>query len=127
MIKSEKTYPIVKWREYLDPNTSTRVKRFLKLKGNKIFTNLVETIEKAINSNTKKIVVLVHPNVTSLVIFDEDDYIEILTHIMFYFENIENYKMCSKVKQLIEIQRELQEINLNLEDGKQHHKGCTKG
>ena len=119
-MKDVHTYKVVKWREYLDPNTSLRVKRFLKTNGNRVFTNLIDTIEKSIHGKTKKVVVLVHPNVTSLIILEEINFIEVLDHCLFYFKSKENYLMCDRIKKLKDLQSELYSINLNLEDGKQH-------
>lgn len=126
-IKSYHTFTIVDWREYLDPNTSLRVEKFLKYNGTRVFTNLIDSIEKSIHGNTKKVVVLVHPNVSSLIILEEDNYIEILDHCLFYFKSIEDYLICARIKKLKEFQIELCNINLNLENGKQHQKSCTKG
>ena len=93
-------YPTVHWKTYLDPTNGPRVQTFIKRKGKVVFTELVKEIGNAYNNDIKKIVVLVHPNVSSLVLITDIDYIDVLDHCLYYFLDTEDYTMCEKIKKL---------------------------
>ena len=90
-------YPTVGWRTYLDPSKSDRVRKFIKLNGAEIFTKLYETIESATEDGQDQILVLVHPNVTSIVSISQEEFIEVLNHCIKYFESIQGYESCAQI------------------------------
>jgi len=93
-------YPVVHWKEYLDPTNGKRVKRFLKSNGTRVFNNLIKKIEEADKNNIKIIVVLVHPNVSSLALIKTEDYIPVLEHCLLYFKHTEDYLKCAEIVKL---------------------------
>jgi len=106
------TYSTVGWREYLDPTQNSRVSTFLKYNGTHTFTQIAETIEEAYEQGLPMVVILVHPNVRSLSLIKEKDYINVLEHSLSYFEHIENYKKCSEMKNIIEKVSKKKEVEI---------------
>ncbi len=99
--RTYKTYSVVDWRTYLDPTNNHRVTSFLKHNGTNTFKELIKSIEEAYDEDIPMIVVLVHPNVTSLSLIKQSDYVTVLKHSLKYFEFTENYKYCSDVVKII--------------------------
>lgn len=97
---STETYPTVHWKEYLDPSNGKRVQRFIKSKGSVVFTELVKEIREAHENKIKNLVLLVHPNVSALVLINEDEYLEVLEHSLYYFLDVQDYKMCEFTKNI---------------------------
>lgn len=96
MIK-RKLYSRVNWRKYLDPTNKQRVQRFIKTNGPTVFTAIVETIENAMEDDLEEVMILVHPNVSSVAVVSKDEYDEVLTHCLQYFESIEKYENCDNI------------------------------
>jgi len=87
----------VGWRKYLDPTNNPRVERFLKSSGRKVLSQIVDGIDGAIDNDTLELVVLVHPNVKSVVVIPATDYDDVLTHSLQFFKSVEGYEQCSKI------------------------------
>jgi len=90
-------YSRVGWRKYLDPTNKPRVSNFIKSCGNNVFTQIVKAIDTAIDENLSEIILLVHPNVSSVVIIEKNNYDEVLIHCLNYFKSIENYEQCANI------------------------------
>ena len=84
-----KLYSRVNWRKYLDPTNRPRVNSFIKQRGDVVFGQIVETIKEAIKEETPEIMIMVHPNVSSVVVINSDEYKEVLTHCLNYFKSKE--------------------------------------
>ena len=95
-----KLYSKVGWRKYLDPTGRPRVKRFIETNGNVVFNQIVECINNAADDAQSEIMVLVHPNVSAVVVIEENDYDEVLTHCLQYFQSKEKYEECGKIVNL---------------------------
>jgi hypothetical protein len=95
-----KLYSKVGWRKYLDPTGRPRVKRFIETNGNVVFNQVVECIKNASIDNQSEIMVLVHPNVSAVVVIEENDYDEVLTHCLQYFQSKEKYEECGNIIKL---------------------------
>ena len=95
-----KLYSKVGWRKYLDPTGRPRVKRFIETNGRVVFKQVVECIQTASERGDKEIAILVHPNVQSIVVIEEVDCDEILTHSLQYFKSKELYEECSTIVKL---------------------------
>lgn len=87
----------VGWRKYLDPTDNPRVDKFLKSSGRKVLAQIVDGIQEAIENNTPELVVLVHPNVSSVVVIPSKEYDEVLTHSLQFFKSVEGYEQCHKI------------------------------
>jgi alanyl-tRNA synthetase len=83
-----KLYSKVGWRKYLDPTDRPRVRNFLEKNGKLVFRQVVQCIQTATERGDKEIAILVHPNVQSIVVIEENDYNEILTHSLQFFKSI---------------------------------------
>ena len=90
-------YSTVKWEEYLVSETSERAHKFISANGDVLFKTIFEKIKDAIENESKQILMLVHPNATALVVVNESDYLPILNHCIVFYEQTENYRMCSKI------------------------------
>ena len=88
-------YKITNWRTYLDPTDNTRVETFLHSRGKVVLTGLMDSIELAINQKLEKILVLVHPNVSKLIMITEIEYEEVLEYCLGYFQEKEEYELCA--------------------------------
>jgi hypothetical protein len=95
-----KLYSRVGWRKYLDPTGRPRVKKFLKTNGTVVFNQVVECIQSANVEKQTEIMILVHPNVQSVVVIEETDFDEVLTHCLDYFQSKELYEECGTVVKL---------------------------
>lgn len=95
-----KIYSKVGWRKYLDPTGKDRVKSFLKANGTVVFLQVIECIQTAIEKNEPEIMILVHPNVQAVVVIEESEFNEVLTHCLYYFKSKELYEHCSEVVKL---------------------------
>ena len=91
------TYETVGWRTYLDPSNNKRVRKFLKFNGEQVFTNLYKTIDASLKAGGEEILVLVHPNVSSIVSIKKNEYIEVLNHCIEYFKSIQGYESCAEI------------------------------
>ena len=100
MASNSHIYPVVHWKEYLDPLNGNRVKRFLKFNGSRVFNNLIKKIEEANESGVKTIVILVHPNVSSLSLIKAEEYESVLEHCLLYFKHHEDYLKCAEIVKL---------------------------
>lgn len=99
----EKMQPIVDWKEYLVPtNKNKRVQRFLDSRGVDVFGGLVASISEAVDMKVDKLHVMVHPNVTSIVIVKPHHYMEILNHSLNFFKEKEEYELCAETVSIIE-------------------------
>lgn len=87
----------VGWRKYLDPNENSRASVFLKKNGTRVFTELISNIEHAIDENKEEVIILVHPNVTSVVSIGRGEYVVILNHCLEWFKKKEEYEYCAKI------------------------------
>jgi len=95
-----KLYSKVGWRKYLDPTDRPRVRNFLEKNGKLVFRQVVQCIQTATERGDKEIAILVHPNVQSIVVIEENDYNEILTHSLQFFKSKELYEECSIIVKL---------------------------
>lgn len=95
-MNTDKVYNMTNWRTYLDPLGNKRVQNFLNSKGIQVFSSLVTSIDGAIDTNAEKLVLLVHPNVSSLVLVKPIEYDEVLNHCLDYFKKIEEYELCAE-------------------------------
>lgn len=93
-------YSRVEWRKYLDPTDRPRVNRFLQAQGDYVFDEIVKNIENANINGIESLMILVHPNVSSVVMVDQHDYKEVLQHCLDYFKSKENYEQCAKILKL---------------------------
>ena len=100
MASNTHIYPIVHWKEYLDPTNGKRVKRFLKSNGSRVFNNLIRKIKEADEIGDKTLVILVHPNVSSLSLIKAEEYISVLEHCLLYFKHTEDYLKCAEIVKL---------------------------
>lgn len=91
------THPTVEWRTYLDPSKNKRVRKFIKYRGQEVFTNLYQSIDAAISNNTEELLILVHPNVSSIVSISKKEYIEVLNHCINFFKSIQGYESCAEI------------------------------
>jgi len=96
-MKRRKLYSKVGWRKYLDPTNNVRVKTFLAINGTVIFKQLIDCIKTALEENQTEIMILVHKNVQSVVVIEQPDFDEVLTHCLQYFRSQEQYELCSEV------------------------------
>jgi len=96
-MERRKLYSKVGWRKYLDPTGRPRVRRFIETNGMVVFNQVVECIQNAAVDKQSEIMVLVHPNVSAIVVIEETDYDEVLTHCLQYFQSKEKYEECSKI------------------------------
>lgn len=103
----------VGWRKYLDPTDSPRVKKFLKSSGRKVLTQIVDGIQDAIENDVAELVILVHPNVSSVVVVPSVEYDNVLTHSLQFFKSLEEYNQCSKI---IKIKKKLKTPSGNLKE-----------
>jgi len=87
----------VGWRTYLDPTNNNRVTRFLKTNGNSVFNQIVKNIHMAISNDYKQLVLIVHPNVPSVVVVTASEYPELLEHCLNWFKTHEDYEQCSNI------------------------------
>lgn len=99
-MKGRKLYSKVGWRKYLDPTDRPRVKHFIDVNGTVVFNQVVECIKNASIDNQSEIMLLVHPNVSAVVVIEENDYDEVLTHCLHYFQSKEKYEECSNIVKL---------------------------
>lgn len=95
-----KLYSKVGWRKYLDPTDRPRVKTFIEANGNVIFPQVVECIQNANTDKQPEIMIMVHPNVSAVVVIAENDYDEVLTHCLQYFQSKEKYEECGNIVKL---------------------------
>lgn len=91
------THTTVGWRTYLDPTKNNRVRKFIKFNGTEVFTNLYKSIDTAIKEDTAEILVLVHPNVSSIISIEKKEYIEVLNHCIDFFKSIQGYESCAEI------------------------------
>jgi hypothetical protein len=94
-------YPTVGWRTYLDPTKNKRVRRFIKFNGIEVFTNLYKSIDAALDDGATEILILVHPNVSSIVSIPEKQYTEVLNHCIDFFKSIQGYESCAEIVKII--------------------------
>jgi hypothetical protein len=91
------TYPTVGWRTYLDPSKNNRVRKFIKFNGIEVFTKLYKSIDTALTDGTDEILVLVHPNVSSIVSIQKTEYTQVLNHCIEFFKSIQGYESCAEI------------------------------
>jgi len=94
---------IADWKDYLVPSKENRrVERFLNSHGVHVFTGLVSSIESAMEIKADRLHVVIHPNVSSIVIIKPHNYLDILKHALQFFKEKEEYEMCATTVKLID-------------------------
>lgn len=109
MIK-RKIYSKIGWRKYLDPTKGKRVRRFIESNGDIVFNQVFNCIKSASSSNEHEVAILVHPNVSAIVVVDETEFDEVLSHCLDYFEFQEAYEKCNEIVILKKKIKESKEI-----------------
>jgi|11_taG_2_1085331.scaffolds.fasta_scaffold18637_2 hypothetical protein len=95
-------FSTVNWRKYLDVNTNPRAKAFLDSRGDDVLWQLANNVHKAaVNKGLSQLVLLVHPNAGAVIKIEKNDFKEVLTLALKWFENKENYKRCSRIQLFI--------------------------
>lgn len=103
-------YSQTSWRTYLDPVNNPRVQRFLDINGYEIFEDLIVEIETVIDKKSKSLVVLIHPNATSVINIPVEEFDDLLNHSLQYYINNELYESCSNITRIIEKNKKYQII-----------------
>ena len=62
-----RVFNTVDWRKYLDNSDNPRIKTFLESRGNDVFNQICENINRANRNNQTKIVLLIHPNAGNVI------------------------------------------------------------
>ena len=100
-MNKEDIYKITGWKTYLDPDSNQRVKKFLDARGVEVLNSLIVSIDQAIDLESQKLFLLVHPNVSSLVQVTPDEYPEILEFSLEYFKEKEEYELCAETVRIM--------------------------
>lgn len=93
-----RVFNTVDWRKYLDNSDNPRIKTFLESRGNDVFNQICENINRANRNNQTKIVLLIHPNAGNVISISKNDFNEVYDIAMKWFLKNEDYRMCSKIK-----------------------------
>jgi len=101
MIRRRNINSVVHWKMYLDPTTNEYVRRFLKENGKRVFSDVHQTINDANTKKINELMLLVHPNASSVILIEENEYAEVLDVCLEYFKSIEDYSKCSEISQTI--------------------------
>ena len=94
-------YSVTNWRTYLDPTGNKRVEKFLASRGLTVLAGLITTIESAVDQGMEKLVILVHPNVSSLIMVTDVEYEEVLNYCLDYFQTLEEYELCADTLRIL--------------------------
>lgn len=100
-MKDKENFKTVNWRTYLDDTNNERVKRFLRKRGIAVYTELVKSIDMALEYGTENLIVLIHPNVTNLIQIVPNEFPEVLNQALNFFKSREAYEMCSETVKII--------------------------
>ena len=100
-MRRAKTFSTVDWRKYLDINTNSRAKNFLKSRGDDVLWQLALNLDNAIRTNKSELVLLVHPNVGGVIRIIKSEYLEVLNLCLDWFEKKESYSKCSDIQKTI--------------------------
>lgn len=109
-MENRQIHETVGWRTYLDPSKNNRVRKFIKYNGTQVFTNLYKSIDVSLNDGTEEILVLVHPNVSSIISISKNEYIEVLNHCISYFKSIQGYESCAEI---VKIKKRIADENIH--------------
>ena len=90
----------VSWRKYLIAEYHPRVKKFLEVRGDDVFSQITMSIHNAIKTNKKEIAMLVHPHVNNVIVIEKKEYSEVLKLAMNHFIKKEDYMACSEIKEV---------------------------
>jgi hypothetical protein len=87
----------VSWKRYLLNDDEPRVKKFLESRGNEVFFQISNAINRASLNNKESIVLLIHPNIKNVIEIKKKDYIQVLNRANEWFVSKENYEVCSVI------------------------------
>ena len=98
-----KAFSTVNWRKYIDVNVNPRAKAFLDSRGDDVLWQMANNVHKAaVNKGLSQLVLLVHPNAGAVIKIEKQDFKEVLTLALKWFEKRENYKRCSRIQLFID-------------------------
>jgi hypothetical protein len=93
------TYPIG-WKKYINP-THKYLKKYMEYYGESIYTDIIETIHTAHQSNESECLLFQFVDSTILCTATKDEFIPILNSILQWYIAKENYKKCSYIQSII--------------------------
>lgn len=97
-MRNAKAFSTVNWRKYLDVNVNPRAKAFLDSRGDDVLWQISSQIHKAAKHGINEVILLVHPNVGSVIKITKDEYDIFLNIALDWFVKKENYKKCSELQ-----------------------------
>lgn len=90
-----------KWKRYLDESQGPRVQRFLESRGDSVFQQLSEQVNRAVRNNQDKITVIIHPQMVNAIEIHKSEYMDLYNMALNWFLKKENYERCSYLKKYI--------------------------
>lgn len=99
----KRIYYRLNWKNYLnDVEGEDGFKGHLKNKGDIIYQTFFNQVKSASARNLKELCISMDDYSRTMIIISRDEYIEVLTICMLYFQNKEEYEKCIEIRNLIE-------------------------
>lgn len=99
----KRIYYRLNWKNYLnDVEGEHGFSGHLKDKGDIIYQTFFNQIKSASARNLKELCISIDDYSRTMIIISRDEYIEVLSVCMMYFQNKEEYEKCIEIRNLIE-------------------------